>query len=364
MATIRQRNGRWQAIIRRVDLKTTKTFDRKVDAQSWARAKERDADLGHMPGKMLGTLGPLIERYEKELWKDKRWGASKANELSVLKRDLGARPLTDITQAAVLGYVRGLSITPGGVATRLSYLKEVLRTSRDLWAVNVPLDQVEAAIGAAYRLSLAGKSSSRERRPKQDELDAIIAYGEGQTRSMIDLATVVRVLSTVPLRLSELLGIQWADLNKGRRSAVIRSRKHPDVLEKERNDQEVPLIAFGGVDAFDLVASRPAYLPSPFPYLSSSTTAAFAVATVRCKIDDLHLHDLRAHAISRLLEGGIPIPQVAILSGHRNWKILARHYSRIDPATIHETIRRAPSVERPDTPSPSPRKIAAGGPTS
>lgn len=350
MATIRQRNGRWQAIIRRVDLQTTKTFDRKGDAQSWARAKERDADLGHMPGRLTGTLGPLIERYEKELWKDKRWGPSKANELSVLKRDLGARPLADITQSAVLGYVRGLGVTPGGVATRLSYLKEVLRTSRDLWAMNVPLDQVEAAISAAYRLKLAGKSSSRERRPTQGELDAIITYAGEQTRSTIDLATVVRVLSTVPLRLSELIGIGWKDINAARRSAIIRSRKHPDVLEKERNDQEVPLIVFGGVDTFDLVASRPAYFPSPFPYLSTSTTAAFAVATSRCKIDDLHLHDLRAHAISRLLEGGIPIPQVALMSGHRNWKILAKHYSRIDPATIHETIRLAPSGGHPETP--------------
>jgi hypothetical protein len=35
--------------------------------------------------------GPLIDRYEKELWKEKRWGANKAYELTVLKRDLGAK---------------------------------------------------------------------------------------------------------------------------------------------------------------------------------------------------------------------------------------------------------------------------------
>jgi hypothetical protein len=32
MATFRQRDGRSQAIIRPVDLKATKTFDRKIDA--------------------------------------------------------------------------------------------------------------------------------------------------------------------------------------------------------------------------------------------------------------------------------------------------------------------------------------------
>ena len=69
-------------------------------------------------------------------------------------------------------------------------------------------------------------------------------------------------------------------------------------------------------------------------------SAAFTVAALRCKIDDLHLHDLRAHALSSLLEAGVPIPQVALLSGHKNWKILSRHYARIDPASVHETIRK------------------------
>ena len=46
MATFRQRGGRWQAIIRRVDLKASKSFDRKVDAVAWARAREREAEIG------------------------------------------------------------------------------------------------------------------------------------------------------------------------------------------------------------------------------------------------------------------------------------------------------------------------------
>lgn len=79
MATFRQRGGRWQAIIRRVDLKASKSFDRLVDAKSWARALERDADLGGtMPGKMAGTLKPVIERYEREMWPTKRWGDPRA----------------------------------------------------------------------------------------------------------------------------------------------------------------------------------------------------------------------------------------------------------------------------------------------
>lgn len=341
MATFRQRDGRWQAIIRRVDLKATKTFDRKVDAVTWARAREREADMaGTTPGKMSGTLAAVIDRYEREMWPVKRWGGSKTDELRVLRRDLGSRLLSDFSQSMVLTYARGLRISPGGVSSRLSYLREVLKTARDLWGARVPLDEVSAAIGTAKRMKISGKSQARTRRPTEAELDAIIAFAEGQTRSMIEIGPIVRVLAVVPLRIGELLGIQWPDLDEGKRSVRLRGRKHPDIRVKEQNDQEVPLITFGGVDTFALVSGRPRYLPSPFPYKAPSVSAAFHFAALRCQIVDLHLHDLRAHALSRLLEAGVPIPLVALMSGHKNWKVLARHYARIDPASVHEAVKR------------------------
>lgn len=353
MATFRQRKGRWQAIIRRADLKATKTFDRLQDARLWATAREREADLAEtVPGKMAGTLGELIGRYEKEMWREKRWGPTKAHELVVLRRDLGNRALDAISQTGLLTYARGLGLSGGSISTRFSYLKEVLKTARDLWGLTVPLAAVEGAISTGRRLGIVTKSGVRDRRPTEEEVTAIMAYARSRPAMMIDLAAVVQVLTVQPLRLGELLGIQWDDLNETRRTALIRNRKHPDVKVREGNDQEVPLINFGGVAVYDLIARRPRYLPSPFPYIGSSVSAAFTLAALRCRIEDLHLHDLRAYAISKLLEGGIPIPQVALMSGHRNWKVLQRVYTRLDPVTVHATILRASSS--PGTPAPTP----------
>jgi integrase len=339
MATIRRRGKRWQAVIRRVDLHDSKTFDRKGDAESWARAKEREADLGHLPGKMAGTVGALIDRYEKELWKDKRWGANKAYELSVLKRDLGPRTLATLTQGQILTYARGLDVEPSTRANRLSYLKEVFRAAKDLWGLSVPIDAVQGAITAGRAHGLLGKSNSRERRPTADELTAIIEHGRERQGAQIDLDAVVRVLSVMPLRLGELVGIGWDDAVPDRRSVILRARKHPDIREKEK-PQEVPLITFRGVDTYDLIFGRPRYMDAPFPYKPNSVSTAFTMACKDLRIDDLHLHDLRAHAISTLLEAGLPIPQVALLSGHRNWKILAKNYARIDPASVHDALKR------------------------
>lgn len=339
MATFRQRKGRWQAIIRRRDLRATKTFDRLVDARSWATAQERAADVGgHLPGKPSGTLAPLIDRYERELWKEKRWGHNKAYELSVLVRDLGAASLETLTATRLLNYVRGLDVEPSTRANRLSYLKEVLRTAKELWGLPMPLGAVEDAIASGRRQGVLGKSQSRNRRVSADELASILDYAKDR-EGTIDIGAVVRVLSVMPLRLGELVGIGWEDEVKDRRSVILRGRKHPDIREKEK-PQEVPLIAFGGVDTFALVFDRPRYMEAPFPYNPNSVSAAFTDTALRLGIKDLHLHDLRAHAISALLEAGVPIPQVALLSGHRNWKVLAKHYARIDPASVHDTLRR------------------------
>jgi integrase len=140
--------------------------------------------------------------------------------------------------------------------------------------------------------------------------------------------------------MGELIGIQWDDLDEKRRTVILRGRKHPDRRIKEASVEEVPLIAFGDVDTFALISGRPRYQPSPFPYKAASVTAAFAMAALRCGVVDLHLHDLRAHALSSLLEAGVPIPQVALISGHRNWKVLQRNYSRLDPASVHDAIKR------------------------
>ena len=49
------------------------------------------------------------------------------------------------------------------------------------------------------------------------------------------------------------------------------------------------------------------------------------MAALAQKIVDLRFHDLRHEGISRLFEQGYRIEQVALVSGHRYWKMLARH---------------------------------------
>jgi integrase len=45
----------------------------------------------------------------------------------------------------------------------------------------------------------------------------------------------------------------------------------------------------------------------------------------RAGIDDLHFHDLRHEAISRFFELGLSVPEVALISGHRDMRMLFRY---------------------------------------
>ena len=55
---------------------------------------------------------------------------------------------------------------------------------------------------------------------------------------------------------------------------------------------------------------------------------------MRSHIFDLHFHDLRHHAISLLFERGYQIQEVALVSGHRDWKQLKR-YTQIRAKDLH-----------------------------
>lgn len=71
-----------------------------------------------------------------------------------------------------------------------------------------------------------------------------------------------------------------------------------------------------------------------FPYNSRSVGTAFHRACVTLGIEDLHFHDLRHEGTSRLFEAGFEIPQVALVTGHKDWKML-RRYTHLKPQHLH-----------------------------
>ena len=57
----------------------------------------------------------------------------------------------------------------------------------------------------------------------------------------------------------------------------------------------------------------------------------------RASIEDLHFHDLRHEAISRYFERGLSVPEVALISGHRDYRMLFR-YTHLRPEDVAKKL--------------------------
>jgi integrase len=62
-----------------------------------------------------------------------------------------------------------------------------------------------------------------------------------------------------------------------------------------------------------------------FTYSLRGLSGAFLRLCRRLNIDDLHFHDLRHEATSRLFEKGLNPVEVATITGHRDTKMLMRY---------------------------------------
>ena len=108
---------------------------------------------------------------------------------------------------------------------------------------------------------------------------------------------------------------------------LIRDRKDP--RNESGNDQRIPLFAATGFDAWALIRAQASAFETLeeriFPYNSRSVGTAFRRACRELEIEDLHFHNLRHEGTSRLFEAGFTIEQVALVTGHKGWKMLRRY---------------------------------------
>jgi integrase len=129
------------------------------------------------------------------------------------------------------------------------------------------------------------------------------------------------------MRLGEILALQWIDIDLHRRLATI-------PLSKNGRSRIVPLSDL----AVSTLISLPGCDERVFPTSASAMKQAWRRIIRRAGIRDLHFHDLRHEAISRLFEKGLALPEVALVSGHSDPRQLMR-YTHLEASRIAEKIR-------------------------
>lgn len=341
MASIIERGGRFRALIRMAGHKRCETFGNKRAAKEWAaRVESEIAELrasGIMQPKGL-TVADLIERYITELYPARHWGRSKSADLAWLKRTFGHIAACELTTHHIVKGFRAAHDDGAGpvtISARAGYLIGVLKVARTLWQLDVPLQAAQDARSALANVGLTGKSRRRDRRVSDSELARVIDYFE-EHETLLPYPDLLRFALATGMRISEICRLEWRDVNERDRTIIIRDRKHP--TDKIGNDMVVPLLNVTGFDAFEVLARQPRGARRIFPYSEKTVTSVFPRIIARLGIEDLHLHDLRHEAISRLFEAGYRIEQVALVSGHRDWSMLKR-YTHVRAADLHRRVQ-------------------------
>lgn len=349
MATFAKRGDRWRAQIRRDGHKLSRSFRLKSDAEAWARDAERTIDQGCDPSarrvSRQDTLGSLIDLHIEDLAAaGKILRRSKKAVLDRLDVDLGDTPLTQLTRERLVKYGRERAKAgagPATVAIDISFIGTVLTHAAAVHGYRVDTEAVRLARIGLRHLGLVGASQERDRRPTDSELTRLMAHFDANARSTIPMTRIVQFAIASAMRIEEICRIEWDTLDPRTRTIIVPDRKDP--RKKTGNHQRVPLLNATGYDAYQLLLDQRALRLNParcFPYNAKSAGTAFRRACKELKIVDLHFHDLRHEATSRLFEAGLTIEQVPLVTGHKDWKMLKR-YTQLRPEGLHATLAKA-----------------------
>jgi len=350
MATFARLNsGRWRAQVRRKGRYASDTFLRRRDAETWALEVERAIDLGQATPtktrKALATFKDLIDLHERDLHEVRKpIRRSKAAVLAALKTSLGATRLRDLTRERLIEYGRKRfkdGAGPVTLAIDFSYIRTILTHAAAVHGVKVSAEEVRLARVALSRLGLIGKGNERDRRPTDDEIEALITYFESNPRQLIPMGRIIRFAIATAMRQDELCRIEWSDVDLQRKTVTVRDRKDP--RRKDGNHQRVPLLNLTGFDAWTILLEQKIVTRSVgriFPHNGKSVGTAFRRACRALEIEDLHFHDLRHEGTSRLFEAGLSIEKVALVTGHKDWRML-RRYTNLKPEDLHRLQKQS-----------------------
>ncbi|MCZ8105786.1 MAG: site-specific integrase [Burkholderiales bacterium] len=258
-------------------------------------------------------MAQILTRYRDEVSPRKRSAVSEVARINaILRRDICHRTLALLTTSDVAQYreARLRTVAAATVTRELNLLSHVVDTATRDWGIYVPRNPCKLV-----RRPSAPRGRDRRLLPGEEErLLAAVDHG----RSIYLRPLIVLAIET-GMRRGELLGLEWKDVDleigvahlpmtkNGEARSVPLSLRARSVLQSLRDER------------------RDASEARPLPTTASAVAQSWGHLRVRAGMPDLHFHDLRHEAVSRLFERGLNVMEVAAISGHREISTLQRY---------------------------------------
>ncbi|WP_428383827.1 tyrosine-type recombinase/integrase [Nevskia ramosa] len=309
------------------------TFPRHSLAKDWREQRKEEIAKGTPKPPVSApdhsTLAELIDWYIEAFQPVSQWQRTKSDDLKRLKKTtLAAKPAISLTDSMIVDHIRARRAAGAGPATvvnDLVWLGVVLRAAKVVKRIPLQPSIVQDARTACRELRLIGRSRRRDRRPTAAELGKLeqnFKRRDGRTR--IPMSDIMWFAIYSARREAEICRLEWADLDRKAKTCIVRDAKHPK--HKLGNHKTFKLTDA----AMKIIERQPKVSEYIFPWNPKSIGEGFGRTTRILGIDDLHFHDLRHEATSRLFEDGYQIHEVALFTLHESWTELKR-YTNLRP---------------------------------
>jgi integrase len=313
MASFRKRGSSWHVQIRQSGQPSlTRSFMKKSDAIAWARQAESEIDRrGLHPSRdnlECITVGELLCRYRDEIVVHKRGSVQECSLIqSLLKRKMAAYSLAHATPDIFRQFRddRLQEVSGSTVRRHLAVLQHAYNVAIREWGFPVYENPVAAITKPAL-------GNPRDRRLEEGELELLL---NGCAKSRVWwISPIILFAIETGMRRGEIVNGRWDDVDFDTRIFHI-------PITKNGQPRTIPL----STRAIDLLQDIPNGGKRIFPITGNAVRLAWQRLKGRVGIVDLHFHDLRHEAISRFFEMGLSIPEVALISGHRDPRMLFRY---------------------------------------
>lgn len=272
------------------------------------------------------TAAELLERYIREVCPSHKGGESEIYRLRRMLRDEAFlfKPLAQLCTEDLQDFItdRLTEVAPSTVDRDLDVLRQALYYASDVWKVAPSESPFTGLRRPKY-------FNERDRRLVGNELDRILLAARLGDNPWYE--PIILLALETAMRRSEMLGLRWEHVDFDAPALLL-------PVTKNGRSRKVPLPSF----AMAILNDLPRESDRVFPVTANALKLAWSRRILpKAGVEDLHFHDLRHEATSRLAESGLyTLIELQAVTGHRDTRMLLR-YSHLCTRKLAEKMDQA-----------------------
>lgn len=309
MASFRKSGKGWRAEVARKGVRMSQVFGTKTEAKEWA-ARQEYLILNQEIVQSRRTFGEVLDRYAREVSPGKKGARWEQIRIEKLRKDrIAQMTLSDLKPSDLAAWrdTRLKEVSAATVRREMVLMSGVLTQARKEWGLikDSPMADVRKPTPAG----------ARDRRPSTEELERLshVAGDDVRTVTARVFKAFLFAIET-GMRSGEIIGLTWDRVDLEARVC------HLD-RTKNGTSRDVGLSS----EAVRILEALPETDPV-WGLTSSQADALWRKICKRAKVENLHFHDSRHEAITRLAKK-LDVLSLARMVGHRNLSELMTYYN-------------------------------------